>query len=368
MGKVTTPPVSSASPQNRTIRWGILGTGRIAGSFAEGLRSVPDAALVSVGSRTHASATQFAARFAIPNAYGSYRELAEDPNVDVVYIATPNSRHKEDCLRCIDAGKAVLCEKPLAMNQVEAQEIVDRARGKGVFLMEAMWMRFIPLIQKAREILRAGEIGKPCWLFADFGYPVDPDPRGRFLNLELGGGSLLDRGVYPLSLAYFLFGEPDEITGQATMSATGVDEQSVALLKYREGPQAVLTSTMQTFGTNRATVIGTHGQIEIEAPFFQTTRISVTRFPAPPPRPSSARPIASSSFRDSALLRSLRRCKRAVDRLRDKDPNRVVYAVPLEGNGYNYEAAEVGKCLRAASLESPLMPGAESVAISKASG
>src|SRR5258708_1236017 len=179
-----------------SLRWGILGTGSIAHTFAEGLRALPDAELVGIGSRTREAAASFAARFGVAHAYGSYRELAEAANVDVVYIATPNIRHKEDCLFCIDAGKAVLCEKPFAMNAADGQEIVDRGRGAGLFFMEAMWMRFIPLIQKAREIVRRGDIGAPCLLLADFGYPIDRDPKNRFLDPSLGGGSLLDRGIY----------------------------------------------------------------------------------------------------------------------------------------------------------------------------
>src|SRR5262249_48839310 len=154
---------------------GILGTGRMAGLFANGLKSVSGAQLTAVGSRNADSAGAFAARHGVPKAHGSYRALASDPNVDVVYVATLNNRHQDDCLLCIDEGKAVLCEKPLATNSADAQEVVERARAKGVFLMEAMWMRFIPLVQKAREILRSGQIGRPCLLLADFGYPVHRD-------------------------------------------------------------------------------------------------------------------------------------------------------------------------------------------------
>lgn len=359
---MTSPQSKGAG--HRTVRWGMLGTGNIASSFAEGLKALPDAELVGVGSRTQANAASFASRFGVPKAYGTYRELVEAANVDVVYIATPNSRHKEDCLLCIDAGKAVLCEKPFAMNSVDAQEIIDRARARGVFFMEAMWMRFIPLVQKAREILRRGDIGEPCLLLADFGYPIERDPKNRFLNLELGGGSLLDRGIYPLSLAYFLLGEPAGIAGQAAIGPTGVDEQSTVLLKFTGGCQAVLTSTMNAFGTNRATIVGTHGQIELEAPFFKTERISVTKFPVPQSGTAAASPAPTSSS-DPALRRMLRRVKRAAYRVMGRRADQVTYAVPLEGNGFNYEAAEVGRCLREGLLESPTMSGAESVRIIK---
>ena len=350
MGKVSAAPV----------RWGVLGTGRIANTFAEALEALPDAELVGVGSRTLDAATSFAARFGIAHAYGSYRELAEAPDVDVVYIATPNIRHKDDCLLCIDAGKAVLCEKPFAMNAVDGQLIVDRARGARVFFMEAMWMRFIPLVQKARDIVRRGDIGAPCLLFADFGYPVDRDPNNRFLNPGLGGGSLLDRGIYPLSLAWFLFGAPVEISGQASIGPTGVDEQSVVLLKYHNGQQAVLTSSMNACTTNCATVIGVNGPIEIEAPFYKTERIVVKRFPAPA-TPAVTGPTPQSSATQLRVV--LRQAKRVAYRSIGKRVGQVVYSRRLEGNGLNYEAAEVGRCLREGALESPSMTGSESIAI-----
>lgn len=358
-----TPP-SPGPASNRTIRWGILGTGRIASSFAQGLSALPDAELVAVGSRTPESAASFASRFGIPHACGSYRELVQLANIDVVYIATPNIRHKEDCLLCIDAGKAVLCEKPFAMNAVDAQEIVDRAWAKGVFFMEAMWMRFIPAIQKARELLRRGEIGKPWVLQADFGFPIDRDPHGRFLNLGLGGGSLLDRGIYPLSLAWFLFGAPVEIAGQAAIGPTGVDEQSTVLLKYAGGQLAVLTSTMNAFGTNSGRIIGAEGQIEIADPFFKSERLVVTKSPGAATRTAASGAAAPAP--DSPLRKILRRVKRAVFRLAGRRSDQNVHAMPLAGNGYNYEAAEVGRCLREGALESAVMPGSESVAIIKA--
>ncbi len=345
------------------VRWGILGTGTIARSFAEGLKSVPDAELVAVGSRTKETAAAFAAGFQIPAAYGSYSGLAAAENVDVVYVATPNSRHKEDCLLCINAGKAVLCEKPFAMNAADGQEIVDCARAQGVFFMEAMWMRFIPAVQKARELLQSGEIGTPCLFTADFGYPIDRDPKGRFLSLQLGGGTLLDRGVYPLSLAYFLLGAPEQVRGLASMGPTGVDEQSTVLLRYAHGCQALLASTLNTFGTNRAILIGTHGRIEFEAPFFKTERLSVTKYAVPPTTAASAKSAPPAP--DSALRKMLRRAKHAALRVTGKRPGETEIALPLEGNGFNYEAAEVVRCLRQGLLESPTMTGTESIAIVK---
>jgi predicted dehydrogenase len=349
---------------DRTIRWGILGTGNIARSFAEGLKFVPSSKLVGIGSRTYARAAAFAGQFGIPNVYGAYGDLAAAQDIDIVYIATPNSRHKEDCLLCIDAGKAVLCEKPLATNAIDAQEMLNRARSKNVFFMEAMWMRFIPLVQKAREILCRGDIGTPCLLLANFGYPVDRDPQYRFLNPLLGGGALLDRGIYPLSLAWFMFGKPGEIAGQASVGPTGVDEQSSVLLKFADGKLAVLSSTMNAFGTNSATIIGTDGQIELSAPFYKTERISIMRFRNSSPKASSD--SAGAPANNSAISRILRRLKRAGARLMNRSSDSVTIATPLEGNGYNFEAVEAVRCLRAGLLESQLMPCSESVAIIKA--
>ncbi len=348
----------------KKIRWGILGTGRIAHSFAEGLRAVPGAELVAVGSRTAAAASTFASKFGIPKSFDSYRGLAESADIDVVYIASINTRHKEECLMCIDAGKAVLCEKPFAMNAADGREIVTRAREKGVFFMEAMWMRFIPLVQKARELLQSGVIGEPCLLHADFGFPIEDDPANRFLNPALGGGSLLDRGIYPLSLAWFLFGPPSEIRGQALIGRTGVDEQSTVLLNYAQGPQAILSSTMKTFGTNRALIIGTEGSIELCDPFFKTERLVLTDFPRRrSSAPASASQAATVPAGPSKLRQILRRAKSAALRLAGRRPGQTVFSGPLTGNGYNYEAAEVGRCLGQGLLESPLMKPSESIEI-----
>ena len=349
------------------IRWGILGTGRIAHSFAEGLRSTPGAELVAVGSRTAESASAFAAKFGIPQSFDSYRGLAGAKDIDVIYIASINTRHKEDCLMCIEAGKAVLCEKPFAMNAVDAQEIADRARAKGVFFMEAMWMRFIPLVQKARELVQSGAIGVPCLLQADFGYPTEDDPENRFFNPALGGGALLDRGIYPLSLAWFLFGPPSQICGQASIGRTGVDEQSTILLNYADGPQAMLNSTLKSYGTNRALITGTTGSIELSDPFFKTERLVLTQFPGRPALATSAKPAATTSPAAPSRLRQiLRRAKSAAMRLAGRRPGQTILAEPLTGNGYNYEASEVGRCLRESLLESPLMKPSESIEIIRA--
>ncbi|MDQ1255520.1 MAG: hypothetical protein QG656_112, partial [Candidatus Hydrogenedentes bacterium] len=189
-----------------TIRWGILGTGTVARAFAQDLRFAKGAELAAVGSRRQETADRFGDSFGIPFRHASYEALANDPSVDVVYIATPNSLHKEHTLLCLDAGKAVLCEKPFALNAAEARAMVTAARERGLFLMEAMWTRFIPLTVHLRELLAENALGEIRMLTADFGFRGDFEPEGILWNRAYGGGSLLDVGVYPVSFASMLFG------------------------------------------------------------------------------------------------------------------------------------------------------------------
>ncbi len=193
----------------RKIAWGILGTGRIAGNFAADLALLPDAELVAVGSRSEATAQSFAGRFGAPHAHGSYEALAADPAVEVIYIATPHPLHAENMKLCLRAGKAVLCEKPFTLNAREAEEVIALAREQKLFLMEAMWTRFLPAVVRARELIEQGAIGEVRLLLADFGFRAAFDPHHRLFDPQLGGGALLDLGVYCVSLASMLFGPPD---------------------------------------------------------------------------------------------------------------------------------------------------------------
>jgi predicted dehydrogenase len=204
--------------------WGIIGTGKIAKEFATGLAVLPEAELVAVGSRTAESANRFANMFGVPHRHASYEALVNDSNVDVVYVATPHSLHKENSLLCLQAGKAVLCEKPFTINAAEAETVIRLAREKKLFLMEAMWTRFIPLVVKVRQLLADRVIGDVQMLVADLGFLVDFDPLHRLFAPQLGGGALLDLGVYPVSLASMIFGPPSRITGMAQLGKTGVDE------------------------------------------------------------------------------------------------------------------------------------------------
>lgn len=305
----------------KPIRWGIIGPGRIARKFAIGLQSVPDAKLVAVGARALGRAEAFASEFGTARAHGSYEALAADPEVDVVYVATPHPMHHQPALLCLKAQKGVLCEKPFTLNEREARELVECARREKVFLMEAMWSRFLPTMVQVREWLARGLIGDPRMVVADFGFRTDWNPEGRALNPALGGGALLDVGIYPLALAAMVLGGPPlKVTGQCHLGDTGVDEQSAMLLAYKGGALAVLTCAVRTQTPHEARILGTEGSIYLPD-FWHGIEATLT--------------------------------------LAGKEPERVI--PERVGNGYNYEAVEVGRCLRAGLKESPLMPLDETV-------
>jgi predicted dehydrogenase len=305
------------------IRWGIIGTGAIARKFAEALAFVPDAELCAVGSRTQASADEFAARFGVPHAHPSYEALANDPDVDVVYIATPHPLHKENSILCLHAGKAVLCEKPFTINAREAEEVIRLAREKRLFLMEAMWSRFLPAMVEVRRLLSAGAIGEVRMLTAHCGFRAPFNPQSRLFNPQLGGGALLDVGVYPVSLASMIFGAPTRITSMAHLGETGVDEHSAFILGYGAGELAVLGTALRLNLPAEAVLLGTEGTITIHGPWWRATALTLS-----------------------------------VPGKEDR-----VIPAPLTGNGYNYEAAEVVRCLRAGRLESETMPLDETLSI-----
>ncbi|MEM9976922.1 MAG: Gfo/Idh/MocA family oxidoreductase [Cyanobacteria bacterium P01_D01_bin.2] len=347
---------------SKPIRWGVLGTGTVASQFIAGLKAVPDAQLWAIGSRSLDKAKSFAQMFQAPKAYGNYEQLVQDPDIDVVYIATPQTRHRADSILCLSAGKAVLCEKPFTVTSQEARDVIAVATQQQVFCMEAMWMRFMPLVQEVRRLIRQGEIGEVRLLTADFGYPTEFDPNNRFFNPSLGGGALLDRGVYPLSLAFLLLGKPDQVTGTPCIGETGVDEQSAMVLRYDSGAMAVLHSTLRTYSSNEAVITGTRGKIVIKAPFYKPDHITVTRFSNRPVVVTSQPQTAAVGWK-SSMVGKLKQNPwlKSLAKLR-KENTKTIYQ-GLLGNGYNYEAAEVVKCLQAGKLESDLMPLAETVEI-----
>jgi predicted dehydrogenase len=306
------------------LRWGILGTGSIAASFAGDLQLLDEHRLVAVGSRRQSTADDFAARFDAPHPHGSYEELCADPDVDVVYVSTPHPFHAHDALLAIHAGKHVLCEKPFAMNADEATQVITAARHRGVFCMEAMWTRFLPHMRRIRQLLDARTLGDVRTVTADHGPRfLPPNPAFRLYAPELGGGALLDLGIYPVSFASYVLGSPNQVTAASDPTRTGVDAQTSAVLQYAGGAHAVLTTTLGAATPNRAAVTGTEGRIEIDRVWYQPT-----------------------SFTLHTLSGTAQH-----------------FAEPRIGQGLRYQAAEVGRCLRDGLLESPIMPLDESLSI-----
>ncbi len=307
------------------IRWGILGTGQIARAFAQGLRDVPDAALVAVASRqletAQAFANAFAARPGSVEAHASYAALADNPEVDAVYIATPHNLHADNALMCLHAGKAVLCEKPFTINRRQAREVVDVARHKKLFLMEAMWTRFLPAVRETRRLLDRSEIGQPRQLLADFGFCAEFDPHSRLFARELGGGALLDIGIYPLSIAAYLLGPVQEAQAHAVLAETGVDAQTAFSLRHRNGALSSCLCSITAGTPSRLIVSGSKGRIELHTPFFMSQALTIV----------------------------------------NNDGASRTISLPFLGNGYTHEAIEVGRCLRSDSTESPLMTLEESL-------
>ncbi len=308
----------------KTIRWGILGTGTIARKFTTGLRVLDDAVVMAVGSRRQGSADEFAREFDVPNRHGSYEALVSDPEVDVIYIATPHSLHRDNALLALESGKAVLCEKPFTINRAEAEEIVAMARAEKRFLMEAMWTRFLPAVTQARRWITEGRIGDPRLVQADFGFRAEINEEGRLFAPAYGGGGLLDVGVYVISFASMVFGTaPDRVTGLANLGETGVDEQAVMALGYPGGGMASLSCAIRTTTEQTARIYGTEGMICLPNPFWSTTEATLA--------------------------------------IAGKAPETRRF--PHRANGYEYQAEEVAACINGGRLESKIMPLEESIRV-----
>jgi predicted dehydrogenase len=256
------------------LRWGILGTGYIAGEQTTDLLG-NGFTVTAVGSRTQESADAFAAKFGIGTAHGSYEALVADPEVDAIYVSTPHPFHADNALLALDAGKHVLVEKSFTVNAAEARAVVDRATEKNLVVLEAMWTRFLPHMVRIREIIAAGTIGEVRALIADHNQKLPTDPKHRINAPELGGGALLDLGIYPVSFAFDLFGTPEVVQANSSMTGTGVDRQTAMFFGYSDGRQAQLMSTLDAAGPNRAVVVGSEGRIEIEAVWYTPTPFTV---------------------------------------------------------------------------------------------
>jgi predicted dehydrogenase len=306
-----------------TVRWGILGTGGIARAFALGLKHVPGAVLAAVGSRTLEGAQTFARELGIEAAYGSYQELADAADVDIIYIGTPHPVHAENALMALHGGKAVLCEKPFTMNRREADAVVALARTKNLFLMEAMWTRFMPALGEVKRIMASGEIGTVTQVHADFGFSATLDPAHRVNKRELGGGALLDIGIYPLSIACALLGKVERVQAQAIMSDTGVDATTAFTMKHAGGTLSVCSCSLRARSASELVVSGTGGSIRMHRMFHHTDRITVE------------------------LL----------------DGSSRTIPTPFLGNGYPHEAIEAGRCLRQGLIEHPAMTHEETLSL-----
>lgn len=307
---------------DRPVRWGILGTGRIAGKFVSDLPLVPGAQLAAIGSRAQATAETFAAAHGAARAHGSWAALAADPDVDVIYVATPHVAHAAATALCLEAGKPVLCEKPLTLDRPGATALIDLARARGLFLMEALWMRCNPGIRAVRQLVEDGAIGEVTALHADFGLAGPFAPEHRLRDRALGGGALLDLGIYPISLAHLVLGTPSSVRSWARLTPEGVDQNTGVLLGYDTGAVAALTCGIVGESRNGATITGTTGRIELPTRFHYPQVVTVHRGGAA-----------------------------------------EVLEFPIDGWGYHHEAAEVQRCLAAGELESPLIPHAATLEV-----
>jgi predicted dehydrogenase len=301
------------------IRWGILGCGRIARKFASDLKLVENALLVACGARNAASADAFAKEFSVKNIHHSYESLVKDDEVDVIYVATPHSHHHEHTLLCIHNNKAVLCEKAFALNYKQAKEMIDAARNKKVFLMEAVWTKFLHPFNKVKQLIDEGLIGDVKSMLVNFGFKAPPDAPQRLLDASLGGGTILDIGIYNVFTALFFLGKPDVISAEAILTADNTDEQCAVNFKYNDGRMAQLFSTFLTDTPTEADINGTAGRIRLTSRYY-TPFTTIEHF--------SGRPAI----------------KQVIELTNNE-----------KGFGYEHEAKHVCECLEKGLTESPVM-------------
>lgn len=298
------------------LNWGIIGLGKIAHTFATDLIQSKNSKLLSVASRDIENARAFAEKFQAKKHFGNYRDLANDPDIDVVYIATPHVFHHQYTMMCLRAGKHVLCEKAFGMNVAEVTEMTEEAQKRNLYLMEAIWTRFIPGTEKVLELIAQNKIGKVRQIRADFGFVGDTNPEKRIFNKKLGGGSLLDVGIYPVFLSLLVLGAPQKITTVAEFTSSGVDSFLAAIFDYQNGEKAVLESSIKVQTPTEAYIFGDEGYIKMHSRFHHCEKISIHQHHG------------------------------AVETLELK----------YKGNGYLHEITEVEECLMAGKTESAKMP------------
>ncbi len=308
----------------KIIRWGILGTGRIAHKFASDLQLAENSVLIAIGSRSRQSADEFNKEFPVQYCHYSYQELVQNPEVDVIYIATPHNLHYENTLLCLQHNKAVLCEKPFAMNSKQAIEMINMAKEKKLFLMEALWTKFHPHYIKMQEMITQGLLGEIKAVLVNFGFKPTPPVPARLFDPALGGGTVMDIGIYNVFIAMSILGKPDHIDAVMTPASTGVDEQCAILFRYKNGALAQLFSTFSSNLATEADICGTEGRIRLTSRFYE---------------PSSK-----------------------VEFYKEKADKKQIISVNKEpGFGYQYEARHVNDCLRQGLTESNIVSFADTL-------
>lgn len=320
MSAVTT---RTAAGSGSTLRWGFLGTGSIAATVAADVALVDGASRFAVASRTSERAASFAAQHGFERSYGSYAELLADPDVDVVYVATPHAQHYAVTSAVLSAGKPVLVEKSFTCTAAAARDLVDQATAAGVFMMEAMWTRFVPTTVQVRRWLADEEVGRVRQVQADLAWVAEYDPAHRLFDPAQGGGALLDLGVYPVSFAQMVLGDPTSVQALGVLADNGVDVEVGLLLGHDDGAQAVLSASLTSDGPGRAVIVGTAGRITVEPRFHHSTRVVLER---PGHEPVVAEPAVT-------------------------------------GRGYAHQVAHVAQCLAEGLTESPVMPLADTLTV-----
>jgi predicted dehydrogenase len=308
---------------SRKIRWGILGGGNIANKFAADLKWVNDAELVAVASRSHLKASEFSLRYGVPHAFDNYEALVSFPDVDVIYIATPHGLHCEHALLCLNNKKSVLCEKAFALNSFQVRKMIQAAEDSDVFLMEAFWTKFLPQYQKTVSLVESGALGEIKMIQADFGFKATNPPSQRLYDPELGGGALLDIGIYPVFMAISLLGRPVEIHAKMKPFSTGVDKQIAIVLKFENGALANLSATFEAVTPVEATISGSDGYIRMTNRFH------------------------------NALAN--------VELTKNSEPVDIGHIHREVGYGYQFEARHVVECLQNNLKQSPVMCYADSL-------
>lgn len=305
------------------LNWGIIGTGNIASIFAGDMAFVEDGRLLGVGSRSGKKADEFGKRFGIERSYSSYSDLAADPDIDIIYIASPHTFHFEHAVLCLENNKSVLCEKPFTVNTPQAAEVIRLAKDKNLFVMEAMWTRFLPLMKTLKDLVENGVIGKVMSIHADFCFYHEFDKSSRLFDPALAGGALLDVGVYPVMLAHTIFGKPKTIQANAFIGKTGVDESTSAIFDYGRGKIATFQSSVIYTSPLEAVLSGTKGYIKIHPRWFEMSSLSIYKDGYEPE-------IVQEHF---------------------------------DGRGFHFEIKEAQRCIRNGSVESSLMPHSDTIEI-----